>query len=78
MHKAADLGRFSNVVTTGDATHDELRTLCLLRDAGSVTQAEFATRHVALLAALGCRLSTTSPLLISGDDPYAEERAASW
>jgi len=79
MRKQANLGRFSNVVTTDVApVYDELRTLCLLRDTGSLTQAEFETRHAALLGALGCRLSTKSPLLISGDDPYAEERAASW
>lgn len=73
----ADLGR-SDAVTTGATIYDDLRTLCLLRDTGSVTQAQFATRHVALLKALDCRLSVTSPLLVIGDDPYAEERAASW
>jgi hypothetical protein len=74
----AELDRSSNAVSTTDTIYDELRTLCRLHDAGSVTEGEFAARHVELLDALDCWLSPESGLLVSGHDPYAVQRAASW
>ena len=56
----------------------QLRELCARRDAGILSESDFAPRNAALLQGLNRRLSTKSPLLISGNDPYAEERAASW
>ena len=78
MSTAAELDRSSNVVSTTDIIYGELRTLCRLHDAGSVTEEEFAARHVKLLNALDCWLSPKSGLLVHGDDPYAVQRAASW
>jgi len=59
-------------------TFGELRELCERRDTGSLSEAEFTARNAALLQCHDRRLSTSSPLLISGKDAYAEERAASW
>ncbi len=59
-------------------TFSDLRDLCDLRNAGTVNPAEFQLRNAELLQQHNCRLSTRSPLLISGSDRYAEERAASW
>lgn len=59
-------------------TFDELCDLCARRDTGSLSHAELTTTGAALLQGHNRRLSTKSPLLISGNDPYAEERAASW
>jgi hypothetical protein len=59
-------------------TFRELRDLCALRDDGTLSEAQFAPRNAALLQSHSRRLSTKSPLLICGNDSYAEQRAASW
>jgi len=59
-------------------TFGALRHLCELRDAGALTQAEFVVRSSELLRDHDRRLFLKSPLLVSGDDSYAEKRAASW
>jgi hypothetical protein len=81
MYVAVDLGHPSNGASATDTNinvYDELSTLCRLHDAGSVTEHEFASRHVELLNALDCWLSPKAGLLVSGDDPYAVQRTASW
>ena len=81
MSTAADLDPSPNAVSATDTTinvYDELSTLCRLHDAGSVTEEEFASRHTELLNTLDCWLSPKSGLLVSGHDPYAVQRAASW